>query len=146
MNKTSRLKKARNEFLGAQKQATMDEKAAKLARKVALATKLRLRQARKMAKLAKKSVRKAEDKADKSLERLERAQAELDHLEKQSKKRKRAGKGKESGRPTPAPKPKANPGVAPNKKNRLPPPSRTTPSSQATGSEAGSLTASIPES
>jgi hypothetical protein len=92
------LKKALRAFEDAQRAATADEKAAKLARQVARAAKIKLKQVRRLSKLTKKSARKAEDKAEQSLEALELASARLEKLQKRADKDRRKGKPRRSAK------------------------------------------------
>ena len=98
MNMTALLNRARKEYKDAQKKATADESAAKLAWQVARTAKIKLKQARKLSKLAKKSARKAEDKAEQSIEVCERAQAKLEKLQKRADKERRKNKPNQAAR------------------------------------------------
>jgi hypothetical protein len=95
---TTVLKKALSAFEDAQREATADEKAAKLARQVARAAKIKLKQVRRLSKLTKKSARKAEDKAEQSLEALELASTRLEKLQKRANKDRRKGKPRRSSK------------------------------------------------
>jgi hypothetical protein len=92
------LKKALGAFEDAQREATANEKAAKLARQVARAAKIKLKQVRRLSKLTRKSARKAEDKAEQSLQALELASARLEKLQKRADKDRRKGKHRKSSK------------------------------------------------
>ena len=92
MNTTLLLNKARKEAERLKTQTAADERAAQLARQVARAAKVKLKQARKLSKMAKKSARKAEDRAEESSEGLESVQAKLQKLQKRFRKEERKKK------------------------------------------------------
>ena len=130
---TTVLKKALRAFEDAQREATADEKAAKLAWQVARAAKMKLKQVRRLSKLTKKSARKAEDKAERSLEVLELATTKLEKLQKRADKDRRKGKHTKSSKVIHLSRPRAKATVKPRTLPKKPELKRSTRSAVRVG-------------